>query len=428
MTRNVLLVMFVACATIAWTSGSLAQRGGDGGDRGQSGARSSNQGNQSASRSFSRGPSSQGSSQRASGERQAMRSSRTFDNQSNAAARSRSPSPSIDSARPGPSVRDGRDGSGAAIKRLPSQVQTPTQQQQQSYFRGPEQSRDNKQRLSLDIDRNRDGERTRASGFTRDGDRDRNEWSRTADRIRDDWRRYDRDKLPFRYGWWDGYRGSGWPVFSPWGYSRWSNQPYYWWGWTPATRLTNWFVYGAVRPAYWGYGPGSNIYYQGDYVYYDNQQYLPANDYYQQVYALAHAVPQIDPNDAENMDWAPLGVFAATRGMQSDERNIQLAVNKDGVITGTYFNPQKNEAHPLTGMVDKRNQRAAWAFADRANPSVVFETSLFNLTKSESSMMVHYGPSASEAEVWRLVRLEAPSAVNTLPAPIAPPAPQNQLP
>jgi hypothetical protein len=113
------------------------------------------------------------------------------------------------------------------------------------------------------------------------------------------------------------------------------------------------------------------------------------------------------------MDWAPLGVFAVTRIdsdslSESEQRTIQLAVNKEGVITGTYFNPQNNHVHPLSGMVDTRSQRAAWAFADGEHPKVVFETSIFNLTEPDSTMMVHFGEQASDAEVWHLVRLEQP--------------------
>jgi hypothetical protein len=265
-------------------------------------------------------------------------------------------------------------------------------------------NRDNLNRDRLDRDR-----------FDRDRfDRNRDDFSRTASRIRDDWSRRDRDDLPFRSDWWNSNRNDRWPAWGPWGYSSWYDRPYYWWGWTPATNLATWLVFGWDRPGYWTYGPGRNIYYQDNYVYYDGVRYLPVDDYYQQVYDLAHSVPKIDPSDAEKMDWAPLGVFAAIpSGASSDgsERTLQLAVNKNGVISGTYYNAQNGIVHPVAGMVNDRTQRAAWAYADGEHPEIIFETSIFNLTKSESTMMVHFGPQADETEVWRLVRLERPEAL-----------------
>jgi hypothetical protein len=264
----------------------------------------------------------------------------------------------------------------------------------------------------------RDRDRSDRDRFGRDRfDRNRDDFSRIASRVRDDWRRRDRDDLPFRSDWWTRNRNDRWPVWGPWGYSSWHDRPYYWWGWTPATNLTSWLVFGWNRPGYWTYGPGRNIYYQDNYVYYDGVRYLPVDDYYQKVYDLAHSVPKIDPSDAEKMDWAPLGVFAAIpsgAGSDDSQRTLQLAVNKNGVLSGTYYNAKDGVVHPIAGMVDDRTQRAAWAYADGENPEIVFETSIFNLTKSESTMMVHFGPRADQTEVWQLVRLERPE---TLPQP-----------
>jgi hypothetical protein len=276
--------------------------------------------------------------------------------------------------------------------------------------------RDRFDRQNVARDRDQfDRDRLDRDRFDRDRfDRNRDDFSRVASQIRDDWRRRDRDDLPFRSDWWSDNRNDRWPGWGPWGYSRWNDRPYYWWGWTPATNLTTWLVFGWDRPGYWGYGPGRNIYYQDNYVYYDGVRYLPVNDYYQVVYDQAHSVPQINPSDAEKMDWAPLGVFAAIpSGVRTDvsERTLQLAVNKNGVVSGTYYNPQNGIVHPVAGTVDDRTQRAAWSYADGEHPEIVFETSIFNLTKSESTMMVHFGPSADETEVWQLVRLERPEAL-----------------
>jgi hypothetical protein len=280
----------------------------------------------------------------------------------------------------------------------------------QSFYRGPSDRRDNDGNRDAD----RDGNQARFFSNRNSNNRDRNNgnWSQFSNSVRSDWSRRDRGDLPFVYGWW-GNHGNRWPGFSPFAYSRYRDRPYYWWGWTPAGRLTDWFVFGWNRPRYWAYGDGGNIYCQDDYVYYDGDRYLPVSDYYQQIYDLAHSVPKIDDQSAQNMEWAPLGVFAVAKDdRQSDEqdRTIQLAVNKDGVLSGTFYDTKNGQAHPLTGMVDEHTQRAAWSFADDEQPKLVFETSIFNLTKPESTMMVHYGPRERDTEVWHVIRIERPEA------------------
>ena len=290
--------------------------------------------------------------------------------------------------------------------------------QQQSFFRGsPDRTirdfRDQTQQLNLDRDRDRNRDR-----FTRD-----------FTGLRSDWNYRNRSNVPFRFGWWDNYRGDRWPVYGPWASARWRDRPYYWWNWTTASALTPWFAFGWNQPYYWNYGAGGNIYYQDDYVYYDGRQYEPVASYYDRIYALAHSVPKIDAAAAESIEWQPLGVFVATDDERSGERSLQLAVTREGVIGGTYYNNGNGHVHPISGMIDKNSQRAAWAFADGEHPKVVFETSIFNLTNDQTTMMVHFGPRADETEVWNLVRMEQPSAEGVLPG-NAPPkeASRNQLP
>jgi hypothetical protein len=324
-------------------------------------------------------------------------------------------------------VREGQD--------LRNQFERQQRQSRESFYRGPDGRQFDRREFERDardrdLDRDRDQfSRDARSRFDddrdrdRDFDRDRRDWDRLTrdrddwrwDRRRDWWRSFGRD-VPFRYGWWDGYYGAGWPIYSPWRYSYWRDRPYYWYGWTPADRLATWIIYGWDRPRYWTYGPGGNIYYQDNYVYYDNQRYKPADEYYQYVYDLAHSVPQIDEQRAEQMDWRPLGVFTLSRPNESEsQRALQLAVSKEGIVTGTYFNRQDGHVHPVSGMVDEESQRAAWAFADSEHPEVVFESSLFSLTQPESTVMVHFGPRADQAEIWHAVRQEAPESGEQLP-------------
>jgi hypothetical protein len=302
-------------------------------------------------------------------------------------------------------------------------------QQHESFYRGSDSDRSARNWDGRDNDdgnrsfsRSQGGDRDRGRSSDRDSDHnrslfsDRDRGSRDrdfADRTRRDFGGFDRRDLPFRYGWWDTYGLAGYPIYSPWRYSRWRDRPYYWWGWSSPRGLTDWLVYGFDRPAYWNYGPGGNIWYDGDYVYYDGRRRYSADDYYRHLDDLVHDVPDIDQSAAEKMDWKPLGVFAVRRENDSDStRTMQLAVNRDGVITGTYFIQSKKQARPLEGRVDETSQRATWTFADgeKGKDDVIFETSVYNLTKQSTNIMVHFGPKASDAEIWQLVRLEQPDA------------------
>lgn len=296
--------------------------------------------------------------------------------------------------------------------------------QQQSFYRGPNDRSDKDLRDQANLNRDRDRDRDRGDDewrdrdrdrFDKDRDRDRDRFSRDLTRLRSDWYGRNRSNLPFRYGYWDAYPRDRWPTYGPWASARWRDRPNYWWGSTTASALTPWLAFGWSQPHYWQYGQGANIYYQDDYVYYDGRQYEPVATYYDRMYALAHSVPNIDAATAETMEWQPLGVFVATNDGQPGERSMQLAVNRDGVMTGTYQSVDKGDVHPLAGMVDKKSQRAAWAFADGAQPKVVFETSLFNLTNDQATMMVHFGPKSDETQVWRLVRMDQPDANGALP-------------
>jgi len=393
------LIIIVAASTSTAQRGDRAGGGGGDGRSGNSGP-PSGQGIGSTPRSIGSGGNPSGANQ------SQFRSFNSPGNSGNPKSNQNIPSSSKADSPRGPSA---------------------TAQPQQSFFRGPTDSsninrdRNDSNRDARDFDRDNRRGNDAVQGLFNDRsrvdrnrfDNDRDGFARTASRIRNDWTRRDVSSLPFRYGWWDSYRGSRWPAYAPWTFSRWRDRPYYWWSWSTAPALVNWFAFDWNTPRYWSYGPGANIYYQNDYVYYDGERYLPVNDYYQRIFDLAHSVPQIDEQAAQQMDWAPLGVFAMTRGNEdqsSTRKTMQVAVNRDGVLSGTYYNTENGHVHPLAGMVDKRNQRTAWAFADGEHPQIVFETSIFNLTKPESTIMVHFGPAANQSEVWHIVRLERPEA------------------
>ena len=104
-------------------------------------------------------------------------------------------------------------------------------------------------------------------------------------------------------------------------------------------------------------------------------------------------------------DWMPLGVFSAgktsTEAAYSD-MIMQLALKKDGTISGTYYNSTTDIAKPIDGLVDKQTQQAAWTVTDMPG-SPFMTTGMFNLTQEVVPVQVHF--ENGNMQNWVLVRL-----------------------
>jgi len=185
----------------------------------------------------------------------------------------------------------------------------------------------------------------------------------------------------------------------------WHNHDWRYW-WQPATWAVaaGWFPWGWSSPVSYDYG--YNVRYDNDMVYVDGQQVATADEYYQQADQLASAANVDTPDSTE---WLPLGVFALSRGDTGVSNTVlQLAVSKDGVISGTYYNSDTDVARPVKGSVDKETQRAAWTFSDGKHSDIVMETGINNLTQDQAEALVHFGPDRTQQ--WLMVRLQQPSA------------------
>jgi hypothetical protein len=282
-------------------------------------------------------------------------------------------------------------------------------------------------------DGDRDYQRWRDGARDRDGrDLDNRDWSgrwregnrfASANRIRNEWRGRDRDNYPFYGRWWDDddhWHGSHWGWWGD--YAHRHNRPYYWWAWATAPRLTTWFPFAWSRPYYWDYGPGEYIYYEDGIVYVNGRWYAPGPVFYDRTVRIVDEAPELTAEQAAEMEWLPLGVFAVARdGAAQSDVLVQLAVTNDGVIGGTAYNQSTGAAYPIEGMVEKETQRAVWSYNDDRNRRVVMETSIFNLTQPEATGLVQYGP--NDMQVVQFVRLEQPDAnsatttTGELPAP-----------
>jgi hypothetical protein len=143
--------------------------------------------------------------------------------------------------------------------------------------------------------------------------------------------------------------------------------------------------------------------YVEDTVYIDGDAAGTAQDYAQVATRLATTGREAKAD--KNEDWTSLGVFAM---VQEDDKTsshvFQLAVNKQGVIRGTYYNAVLDQSETVFGSVDKQTQRAAWTVGDKKTP--VYEAGIANLTRDETTMIAHYGD--GKTQQWMLVRIEQP--------------------
>jgi hypothetical protein len=233
-------------------------------------------------------------------------------------------------------------------------------------------------------------------------------WHGWADGVRSHWGDYGNHYNWFNQGWWENHHHGycGWHYHSAFYNHNWSD----WWMAPTWTALSSWFTWPAApatvwsEPIYYDYGPGGNVTYQDNSVYVGGQEVAPAADYAQSAAVLATVAPPTSQAEAEKAEWMPLGTFAvATHPKDVDpSRIIQLAVNKQGVISGTLYNKETDKSQTVQGQVDKQTQRVAFRIGDADN--VVVETGLYNLTQDEAPVMVHFGTDKTEQYV--LVRLK----------------------
>jgi len=211
---------------------------------------------------------------------------------------------------------------------------------------------------------------------------------------------------PFTSGWY-GNRPGHLPArpYHPWHRPGWGSG--HWWKWATAATVTRWITYPWRQPVYYGYGSGGNVYYEGDTVYVDGEAECTAEEYYEQADQIASSAPEIPEAEAEDVEWMSLGVFAvAKEGVSESNMLLQLAVTKDGMIGGTFYNESTEESMDVEGMIDKDTQRACWSPIGGEKANVVMETGIYNLTEDECTALVHFG--AEQAQTWALVRLDEP--------------------
>lgn len=211
--------------------------------------------------------------------------------------------------------------------------------------------------------------------------------------MRNNWNRYGR------------YFNSGWCYHHPY----WRYRPgFNYWRWATWPAVVGWFPWGWSQPVYYNYG--SNVYYQGDTVYYGDTPVATAAEYADQAAAIAASIPATPP-PADS--WMPLGVFALMPDGEAEGADptifLQLTVSKTGAIAGTLQDTVSGVTKDVEGMVDKETQRAAWTEVGETRP--IMETGISNLTEDTTPVLVHYADGTTQQ--WLLVRMEEPPEATT---------------
>lgn len=104
-------------------------------------------------------------------------------------------------------------------------------------------------------------------------------------------------------------------------------------------------------------------------------------------------------------DWLTLGVFVAARNVDAASFSpmfVQLAIDKEGDLAGTYYNVSTDEVNELDGTIDPDTQQAVWKVSDNPD-SPIMTTGLYNLTQDVATVLVHF-PDGTQ-QPWVLVRL-----------------------
>jgi hypothetical protein len=167
--------------------------------------------------------------------------------------------------------------------------------------------------------------------------------------------------------------------------------------------LASWGGYGGAPVAY---NYGSNVCYQDDGVYVQGERVGTAEEYASQASTLAEqGGPQAQISDKD--EWRPLGVYALARSEETNPSTfLSLAIDKEGLLRGTYYDAVADTTINVTGKVDKKTQRAAWTLGDKKTP--VYETGLANLTQQQTTVLMHRD--GGSVEQMLLVRVQQKDA------------------
>lgn len=172
-------------------------------------------------------------------------------------------------------------------------------------------------------------------------------------------------------------------------------RPNYWgegyngWAWATTAGVASWLGWNAA-PVYYDYYDSMPTYYEPP------QQYATSPQYPQ-------SAPQAGGTPSGG-DWMSLGVFALSRDAanpSTPKMYLQLALNRQGTVSGTFYNALTDQTYAVGGSIDQSTQRVALQGGDSQSP--ILETGLYNLTQSEAPAQIHFAD--GRVQSMTLVRL-----------------------
>ncbi len=181
----------------------------------------------------------------------------------------------------------------------------------------------------------------------------------------------------------------------------------------------------------YGGGGGSTIYEGGDTIVVNGES-EPVVEYAQEAQTLAEnyaplaeqvvtptadtpKTPEVEAAIAES--WMPMGIYAVIEENSTADptRYVQMLISKSGAVAGELHDLSTNTSTPITGAVDPATKRVAWKIGGTANTTM--ETGLYNLTQSETPILVHEGTTGTKQ--LTMARIEEPPSVPTSTPPKA---------
>jgi hypothetical protein len=232
-------------------------------------------------------------------------------------------------------------------------------------------------------------------------------WTGWGSGVRRSWVQFNRRNIWFTGVWWNRHP---FPV-GGWHFHFWRHSfpARYWWTVPAWGRLTTWFTWSAPaavwsQPVYYDYGNGGNVIYESNNVYVGGELVASADEFAMSAMDLATVPPPQSDDQAAAAQWLPLGTFAVSTHEEDVEPSqvLQIAVSKEGIVSGTLYNIDTDQSQAVQGQVDKETQRVAFRIGE--SDEVVAEMGLYNLTQEEAPVLVHFG--SERTEHYLLVRME----------------------
>lgn len=160
-----------------------------------------------------------------------------------------------------------------------------------------------------------------------------------------------------------------------------------WWRGAPWNRVHTWL----------GWGSGASILYP---IYYYNGYPIQYDSGWNDAYN--------DPSYPQFIegDWLPLGVFTLAPSIQGAANStmfIQLAVDRNGEISGTFYNSSTDISFPLVGFIDKQTQEAFWEISGENTFAPEMATGIFNLTQDVADVEMTFPTGV--VQNWILVKV-----------------------